>query len=242
MQVDLNIHILMTMAENLILSSLTFLAFALFHSVTAHEKFKAVITRFLSAFFVVHFWRLIYCVVSFWMLYYLFLPTLFQFNTTELLFEYPQWTWPIVAIVYLSGVAIAYMAFIQVGYFEFWGLKQAWQGIKMIAKKQKYEEPMKIAGVDRLEVHGIYKWIRHPMLTGGFLMALSQVPVSATVVYLVYYTVYMIIGGYYEEKRLIQNLGPQYLEYKKDVGAFFPKLKQYKNFFSKLDTQKREAI
>jgi protein-S-isoprenylcysteine O-methyltransferase Ste14 len=40
------------------------------------------------------------------------------------------------------------------------------------------------------------------------------------------YTTYMLIGAYYEERRLIRIFGEQYVEYRRQVGAFFPRLRR----------------
>jgi len=36
------------------------------------------------------------------------------------------------------------------------------------------------------------------------------------------YTTYMIIGGYYEERRLIKIFGEEYRRYQRRTGAFVP--------------------
>jgi protein-S-isoprenylcysteine O-methyltransferase Ste14 len=39
------------------------------------------------------------------------------------------------------------------------------------------------------------------------------------------YTAYMVIGGYYEERRLIKVFGDDYRRYQRRVGAYFPLLR-----------------
>lgn len=38
------------------------------------------------------------------------------------------------------------------------------------------------------------------------------------------YATYMVIGGYYEERRLVRIFGQDYRRYQEQVGAFFPRL------------------
>jgi protein-S-isoprenylcysteine O-methyltransferase Ste14 len=40
------------------------------------------------------------------------------------------------------------------------------------------------------------------------------------------YLAYMLIGGYYEERRLIRIFGDDYLRYRRRVGAFTPRLRR----------------
>ena len=44
--------------------------FALLHSVGAQEPCKDALARVAGRFFVDHFWRILYCALSFWALYY----------------------------------------------------------------------------------------------------------------------------------------------------------------------------
>jgi protein-S-isoprenylcysteine O-methyltransferase Ste14 len=73
-------------------------------------------------------------------------------------------------------------------------------------------------------VNGIYKWVRHPMLVGGLLFLLTSGPSLNNLMYTAMYTAYMLIGGYYEERRLVRIFGEDYQRYREQVGAFFPRL------------------
>lgn len=214
-------------------SIITFTIFALFHSITPQEWFKNWLAKYLGKFFVEHFWRFPYCAISILLLYEVFLPNLRSFYAThdELLFIYPNWLSQTMNIVYLLGILTAYWAFLQVDYLEFWGVKQIIQGVKALIRNEKNHIVHNVAGIERLEVTGIYKLMRHPMLTGGFLMLLASPPTTTALVHFLLYSIYMVIGGYYEEKRLIKNIGPAYERYCEEVGAFFPRpLKAQKVF------------
>lgn len=223
------------MLENIkliLLSGFWFFLFGLFHSLTAHEWFKAKLAGVTSEFFVVHFWRLPYCIISFWLLYYLFLPQIYAVGAYELVFTYPLWFWNILALARIAGLIIIYWAFIQIDYLEFWGFKQFWAGIKHMIHKTPWA-PIETAGVDRLEINGIYHFCRHPMLTGGFLLVLTLPPTKMTFVYSFYFFLYMLVGWYFEEKRLVANLGSAYIKYRNETGAFLPNLRQITNLFKK---------
>ncbi len=110
-------------------SLVAFSLFALLHSVGAREPFKHALTRWTSPFFVEHFWRLVYCVLSLAALYY-GVATLHWTRHPDndvWLIVYPDWLWQAIIVVHLGSVALLYIAFIQSDYLEFLGLKQAWR-------------------------------------------------------------------------------------------------------------------
>jgi methanethiol S-methyltransferase len=76
-----------------------------------------------------------------------------------------------------------------------------------------------------LEIHGVYGWVRHPMLVGGLLFYITQGPTLNAFVFALLYFLYMVIGSYYEERRLVRIFGPDYVAYRSRVGAFVPRLR-----------------
>lgn len=211
-------------------SVIWYVLFALFHSVTAHEVFKERLARLTSPFFVEHFWRLPYCLISCFLLYTLFVAEILSVESYQLVWIYPVWLKNILALVKLAGLVINYWAFVQLDYFEFWGLRQAYRGVRTLIKGEKWA-PMPLAGVQRLEIKGIYHFCRHPALTGGLLFAMASQPYMMTFFYTGFYFVYMLIGAYYEERRLMVHFGDQYVQYRRDVGTFFPNSQQILRFF-----------
>ena len=204
--------------------------FGLLHSVGAQEPFKQALARWTSSFFVEHFWRLAYCALSFWALYY-GIASLHWLQNPEndiWLFAYPLWLWQAITAVHLASVGIFYVAFIQSDYLEFLGIKQAWRGLRILLGRP-IEVPLEIFGTHRLEVRGIYGWVRHPMLSAGLLFLLTSGPSLNNVVYTGMYTAYMLIGGYYEERRLVRIFGDDYLRYRREIGAFVPRLRRFRH-------------
>ncbi len=202
-----------------------FSAFALLHSLGAREPCKNALARLAGTFFVAHLWRLIYCALSFFALYYGIskLHWLHHPANDVWLFDYPEWLWQIVLVLHLGSVVLAYLAFIQSDYLEFLGFTQAWRGLRILLGRAP-PRPLALFGTQRLDVRGIYGWLRHPMLAAGFWFLATSGPSLNNIVYLLMYTAYMLIGGYYEEKRLVRIFGGQYLAYRREVGALFPKL------------------
>ncbi len=209
----------------------SFCAFALFgvlHSVCAQEPFKNALARWVSQFFVDHYWRFIYNVLSFAALYYWIAVLHWGQHPDDnvWLIDYPQPLWRALVILHLFSIALAYVSFIQSAYLEFLGFKQLWQGTCRLAGLKIATEDLDLFGTHWLEIKGVYGWVRHPMLLAGFLFLASSGPSQNNLVFLFMYTSYMLIGAYYEERRLIRIFGQQYVEYRRQVGAFFPRLRR----------------
>jgi protein-S-isoprenylcysteine O-methyltransferase Ste14 len=65
------------------------------------------------------------------------------------------------------------------------------------------------------------------MLIGGLLFLLTSGPSTNNLVFVGMYCIYMVIGAYYEERRLLRIFGDQYRSYRRNVGAFYPNLRQW---------------
>jgi protein-S-isoprenylcysteine O-methyltransferase Ste14 len=206
-------------------ASLTaFAVFGLLHSVGAQEPFKNALARWTSLFFVDHFWRLVYCALSYWALYY-GVSSLHWARNTDYdvwLVAYPDWLWQIIVVLHLCSIALLYVAFLQSDYLEFLGLKQAYRGLLGLLGKATPNFDMQLFGTHRLEDRGVYGWVRHPMLVAGLLFLMTSGPSLNNIVYTVMYTSYMLVGGYYEERRMVKVFGNDYRSYQRRVGAFFP--------------------
>ena len=208
-------------------SLVAFFFFGLFHSVGAREPFKALLARWSSPFIVDHFWRLLYFVLSYMWYMHILGPLHWGLHPDDddWLIDIPDELWQAMVIVHLASIALLYAAFLQSDYLEFVGLKQAWRGIRALLGHPGQQYSPKIFGTQRLEVHGVYAWVRHPMLIGGLLSLLTIGPSLNNLVFTAMYTIYMLIGGYFEELRLIRIFGDDYLAYQNQVGAYLPRLR-----------------
>ncbi len=205
-------------------SIIAFAVFGLLHSVGAQEPFKNALTRWTGQFFVDHFWRLVYCGLSYWALYY-GVATLHWARNIEYdawLITYPEWLWQIIIVLHLGSIALLYTAFLQSDYLEFLGLKQACRGLLRIFGKAAPRSDIELFGTHRLEVRGVYGWVRHPMMVAGLLFLLTSGPSLNNIVYTAMYITYMVIGGYYEERRMVKIFADEYRRYQCRVGAFIP--------------------
>lgn len=205
-----------------------FALFALLHSIGAREPFKQALGRWTGPFFVEHFWRLAYCGLSFAALYGGVAALLWgrHADNDVWLVVYPEWVRQLVTVAHLGSIALLYAAFWQSDYLEFLGLAQAWRGLSLLAGRPAPPGNLTLFGTHRLVQTGVYGWVRHPMLVGGLLFLLTSGPSLNNIVYTAFYTLYMLVGGYYEERRLVRIFGQDYLRYRARVGAFFPRLRR----------------
>ena len=209
-------------------SIIAFAVFGLLHSIGAQEPFKKALAGWTSPFFVDHFWRLIYCGLSYWALYYGIASLHWARNREHdiWLIDYPDWLWQIIIVLHLVSIALLYIALLQSDYLEFLGLRQAYQGLLKMSGKVASTSAIELFGTHRLEVKGLYGWVRHPMMVAGFLFLLTSGPSLNNIVYTVMYAAYMVIGGYYEERRMIRVFDDEYRRYQRRVGAFVPNLRR----------------
>lgn len=202
--------------------------FGLLHSIGAREPCKNALAQWTSPFFVEHFWRLLYCALSYAALYagVASLHWARHVENDVWLIDYPDWLWQVMTVLHLGSIALMYAALLQSDYLEFLGVKQAGRGILALAGRPVGSPKLELFGTDRLVVSGVYRWVRHPLMVGGLLFLLTSGPSLNNLMYTAMYTTYMVIGGYYEERRLVGVFGQDYRRYQARVGAFSPCLRR----------------
>ncbi|MGK7312145.1 MAG: methanethiol S-methyltransferase [Candidatus Longimicrobiales bacterium M2_2A_002] len=110
------------------------------------------------------------------------------------------------------GWAILFAATFMIGHADLFGLRQVW-----------YDFTGRDRPEDRFRVPGLYRVIRHPILT-GFLIAFWATP-TMTVGHLLFAggtTAYILVAVQLEERDLVARFGDRYREYRRQVPAFFP--------------------
>lgn len=70
---------------------------------------------------------------------------------------------------------------------------------------------------------GLYRWMRHPLYTGGLLL-IWLVPTMTLNLLIIFIclTLYLIVGAKLEEKRLLREFGEEYREYQRRVPMLIP--------------------
>lgn len=84
----------------------------------------------------------------------------------------------------------------------------------------------------KLVVHGPYRYCRNPMITGVFFILVGESFILHSINILIWAGVFFIINTAYfllkEEPDLHARFGDEYLEYKRNVPRWIPKLTPYK--------------
>ena len=177
------------------------------HSVLASLKFKDMLRSALGN-TSVRFYRLFYNIfslISIAPIFYLMIVL-----PDKSLYQIPApWSYLMFAGSGIS-VLLLFVAVLQTDVLAFVGLRQLFQE----------DQPGKLV------TRGFYRMVRHPLYTFG-LLALwlsSSVSVNAFVVYLSL-TIYIFVGIYFEERKLLREFGQAYADYRSVTPMLIPGLK-----------------
>jgi protein-S-isoprenylcysteine O-methyltransferase Ste14 len=140
-----------------------------------------------------------------------FLPILYLMKTLpdKLLYQVPSpWNFAMIGGQLLSVILLG-LAFLQTDSLSFVGLRQLFQEDKSGA----------------FIIHGLYKIVRHPLYTFSllFLWLTPTVSQNSLTVY-IGSTLYILIGAFFEERKLLREFGEAYAEYKKNTPMLIPGL------------------
>lgn len=186
---------------------LAILVWGVVHSVTASLGFKDFLRRSLGDGFM-RFYRLLYnffSVISFAPILYLTvaLPDRGLYQVP------PPWSTLMLAGQGLSALLLL-VAVLQTDSLSFVGLRQLFEE----------EKP------GELVTKGFYRFIRHPLYTFGlsFLWLSPKVSLNSFILY-VSLTIYILVGAYFEERKLLREFGDEYKAYKSATPMLVPFLK-----------------
>lgn len=115
-------------------------------------------------------------------------------------------------VLFFSGWLLTLFATFLINHFHLFGLQQAWQGETEVENKQtSFVTPV------------LYKLVRHPMMS-GMLISFWSVPemTVSRLVLNIAFSIYILVGIYYEEKTLVDDLGDEYLAYRKSTASLVP--------------------
>jgi len=109
------------------------------------------------------------------------------------------------AFVLIAGV-------MQTGALEFMGLAQL---------SSSYEDSRPTG----LVVDGVYAYVRHPLYSAGlvFIWLSPEMTFNRLALWLVF-SIYIIVGAYFEEKKLLRDFGEEYAAYKARTPMLIPRL------------------
>jgi len=76
-----------------------------------------------------------------------------------------------------------------------------------------------------LVVGGVYAYVRHPLYSASlvFIWLSPEMTVNRLVLWMVF-SFYIVIGAYFEERKLLRDFGEEYAAYKAGTPMFIPRL------------------
>jgi len=85
-----------------------------------------------------------------------------------------------------------------------------------------------IAGSSRLVTGGLYRYVRHPLYTAGLVFIwLTPLMTRNLLALYVGFSLYLIIGAIFEERKLVAEYGAAYQQYRAQTPMFIPGIKLF---------------
>jgi methanethiol S-methyltransferase len=197
---------------------LTVLLWGFLHSLLASLKVKAL---FLSWFgdYSRRFYRITYNLLA----GLSFLPVLAiaAFSPDRRLYLIPL-PWSVLMVIgELLALAMLVAGIRQTDVWEFLGLRQLTDIATGAEPDGQREKPR-----ENLVTSGLYRYVRHPLYSAGlaFIWLFPLMTVNVLAINLAL-TIYIVIGAYFEERKLRQEFGQEYSDFASVTPMFVPFLK-----------------
>ncbi len=121
----------------------------------------------------------------------------------------PPWSWLMLA-GQAGGLVLLVAAVLHTDTLSFVGLRQL------------FDAPRQ----GTLVRSGLYRWVRHPIYSAGLLILwLTPVMSVNTLVLYLGLTLYILIGAWFEERKLVREFGKEYEDYRQSTPMLIPGLK-----------------
>lgn len=185
--------------------------YGLLHSWLASHSAKRLAARLFGAQIVKRYYRLFFSLLA----GPTFLPVLLLTATLPdqpIYSVLPPWRWVLYGLQGLAAAALLW-AVLQTGVLDFTGLDAIFQ-------------PRERLTPARLVTGGFYRWVRHPLYLFGILFLwLSPTLTWNRMAFNIGVTMYLFIGSYFEERKLVADFGPEYERYRRTTPWLVPGLK-----------------
>lgn len=73
-----------------------------------------------------------------------------------------------------------------------------------------------------LRLDGLHRYVRHPLYSGAFLILWGRATTELELATAIWASMYLVIGSWFEERRLLRLYGAEYERYRSRVPAFVP--------------------
>jgi methanethiol S-methyltransferase len=185
------------------------LLWGLLHSLLASLRVKSVARRWFGV-MTGHWYRLVFnFVAGITLLPILLLPVLL--SDKEIYIIHIPWLLATLTLQILA-VATLVIGLRQTGIMSFLGLRQIYLP--------------EDASPPKLVTDGLYRYVRHPLYTAGLvLLWLTPIMTWNYLALALGLTVYIFIGIYFEERKLVLEFGESYAEYRHRTPMLFPKIR-----------------
>jgi methanethiol S-methyltransferase len=186
--------------------AIAWIAYCVLHSVLAATTVKKwVETKIKSQF---RFYRIAYTIFSFLGLVGILI---YQFSIqSSLLYQPSLLTQIIGALLMVAGAALMLMMI--------WKYFMQLSGVKWLGQQEVKS---------KLEVTGLHRYVRHPLYLGTFVFIWGWFIFYPSVSFLIcafIITFYTLVALKFEEQKLIEEFGNDYIQYRKKVPSLIPKL------------------
>ena len=189
-----------------ILLIILWLAYFTIHSILASVSFKQFVSMRLPG--LIPAYRLIYNILA----SILLVPPLY------LIVKYPgemvwQWSdgWQYLSY-FLAAAALA-------GFF--WTLRY-YDSSEFLGTRQMKENRKEILGQERLQLSPMHRYVRHPWYALALVILWTRDMHESLFISAILITLYLILGSYLEERKLIACHGDQYSQYRQRVAGLIP--------------------
>jgi len=194
---------------NYLLIALLWTAYCVLHSFLISIRFTSLMMRILKEYYA--FYRLFYVVISLVLL----IPLINYSVQTE---SEPILTYSLpFTIIRYALTSVSILIFIRAFFFDydfltFFGIRQL---LEFGRKKSQVHS-------NEIRKKGLLGIIRHPLYFGLIIYLWCQTITLTDIVINTVLTVYIIIGTYLEEKKLVLEFGEPYIKYQHEVPMLIP--------------------
>jgi protein-S-isoprenylcysteine O-methyltransferase Ste14 len=177
---------------------------AFIHSFLIAKKVQQKIQRTITG---IRFFRILFVITA---LISFMLLTGWTLAQTTIYFDFPVWI--------KTPLLISSFFFFMTGARNY--DMNVFLGVHQLLEKQNRQA----LSTEGFVTKGISNYIRHPWYTGTYLLLWSMPYGERSVSMILALCLYLYIGARLEEAKLISDFGQDYIEYKKRVGMFIPRL------------------
>lgn len=185
-------------------------AYCVLHSFLISTWFTSILSGVLKKFYA--FYRLFYVIISLFLLIWLINYTA-QFDDKVVIITY-SFPWSLIRdiLIYGSLLLFAWAFFFNYDSLSFFGIRQI----------LNFGKEIKVNPDDSIKKNGLLGIVRHPMYLALLIFLWSTISTVMDLYINALLTVYVFIGTYLEEKKLVREFGNTYVKYQHEVPMLLP--------------------